>query len=74
MVRESILHVRRLGARPRLAYYSPIPGTADWKKMVEEGYIKEKADPLLHNKLAFLYLWGDMSPQDLAEFKNLANY
>ncbi|GAI25401.1 unnamed protein product, partial [marine sediment metagenome] len=50
-IRESILHVRRLGARPRLAYFSPIPGTEEWQYLVENGYLARDADPLLHNKL-----------------------
>ena len=38
-----------LGAKVRLASYSPIPGTADWEKAVALGLIADDADPLLHN-------------------------
>ena len=70
-IKEDILRVQGLGARPRLAYFSPVPGTEEWRKMIEKGQIDEDADPLLHNKLTFPYLWGDLSPKDYAEIKNL---
>jgi radical SAM superfamily enzyme YgiQ (UPF0313 family) len=67
-VREGILNVCNLGAQPRLAYFSPIPGTSDWEKIVSRGYLEEKADPLLHNKLVFPYVWGNITPD---EFESL---
>lgn len=72
-IEESILRVRQLGARPRLAYFSPIPGTADWEKLVSAGYMDENADPLLHNKLVFSYQWGDISQEDIEKLKILAS-
>lgn len=71
-VRESILEVKRLGARPRLAYFAPVPGTAMWQRMVEKDYIADKADPLLHNKIAFPYFFGKISPRDIESFKELS--
>jgi len=70
-IRESVLHVQRLGAVPRLAYFSPVPGTWEWKDLVKGGYIAQDADPLLHNKLAFMFLKGDISPRDLKLLKDL---
>lgn len=64
-IKDSILSVQSLGARPYLAFYSPIPGTPEWKKAVDLGYFTEKIDPLLHNKLTFPYLWGSLSPEEL---------
>ncbi len=72
-IRESILRVQKLGARPRLAYFSPVPGTQEWQRIVEKGSIREDADPLLHNKLTFPYLWGDIFPGDFEDIKNLLN-
>ncbi len=72
-IKESILRVQKLGAKPRLAYFSPVPGTQEFMKIVEKGYIGENADPLLHNKLTFPYLWGDFSPEDFEAVKNLLN-
>lgn len=71
-VRESILHVQSLGAIPRLAYFSPVPGTREWKGIVKKGYLAQDADPLLHNKLAFLYLSAEVSSQELRSLKELA--
>jgi hypothetical protein len=71
-IRESIIHVQRLGAIPRLAYFSPVPGTKEWKELVEKGYLAQDADPLLHNKLAFLYLSAEVSPKELRSLKELA--
>ena len=64
LVRESILRVRRLGARPRLAFFSPVPGTPEWSRVVDRGYLPADSDPLLHNKLTFAYLWGGISRQE----------
>jgi radical SAM superfamily enzyme YgiQ (UPF0313 family) len=70
-IRESILRVKALGARPRLAYFSPIPGTATWDILVTQGIISHDVDPLLHNKLAFPYTWGEMFPSDFESLKDL---
>jgi radical SAM superfamily enzyme YgiQ (UPF0313 family) len=70
-IERSILQVRQLGARPRLAFFSPIPGTADWEKLVSAGHMDRNADPLLHNKLVFSYLWGDISQEDLKNLNSL---
>jgi radical SAM superfamily enzyme YgiQ (UPF0313 family) len=72
-VREAIQRVKELGARPRLAYYSPVPNTPDWRKAVDRGYLKDGDDPLLHNKLTFPYLWGNVSPEDFRTINALLN-
>ncbi len=70
-VRESIAEVRRLGARPRLAFFSPVPGTAEWTHLVEKGCLAADADPLLHNKLAFAYIWGGVSSREFEDLRRL---
>jgi radical SAM superfamily enzyme YgiQ (UPF0313 family) len=70
-VRESIRRVRRLGARPRVAYFSPVPGTEEWKKLVDRGILPSDADPLLHNKLAFAYIWGRISRPEFDDLRRL---
>jgi radical SAM superfamily enzyme YgiQ (UPF0313 family) len=70
-IRESIERVQALGARPRLAYFSPVPGTATWDNLVTKGIISRDVDPLLHNKLAFPYTWGEMFPSDFESLKDL---
>jgi radical SAM superfamily enzyme YgiQ (UPF0313 family) len=70
-VRESIGEVRRLGARPRLAFFSPVPGTAEWRRLVKKGCLAVDADPLLHNKLAFAYIWGGVSGREFEDLRRL---
>lgn len=48
-VRESILFVKSCGARPILAEYSPIPGTALWDAAVQVSPFDIEAEPLYHN-------------------------
>jgi len=70
-IKENIHQVRRLGAVPRLAYFSPVPGTADWQKIVDKGLIKDNSDPLLHNKLVFPYLMSDMSRREFELLRSI---
>jgi radical SAM superfamily enzyme YgiQ (UPF0313 family) len=72
-VLESLKFVKKLGARARLAYYSPVPGTEDWKHLVDSGRLKTDSDPLLHNKLVFPYFWSQIGPEDLEEIKREAS-
>jgi len=72
-IKDSVRDVRRLGAKPRMAYYSPIPGTRAWRDLVDGGRLKADADPLIFNKMAFPYLWGDISPEDYAELQKILN-
>jgi radical SAM superfamily enzyme YgiQ (UPF0313 family) len=71
-VRDSIRRVQSLGAKPRLAFFSPVPGTTTWDRLFAKGIIPDDSDPLLHNKLAFPYIWGEMFPSDFEELRNLA--
>lgn len=64
-VLDSVRWVKGLGAVPRLSYFSPIPGTPEWETLVDRGILAADADPLLHNKSAFPYLRGGISPEDL---------
>jgi radical SAM superfamily enzyme YgiQ (UPF0313 family) len=72
-IREGIRRVHYLGAHPRLAYFSSIPGTLDWDRLVGKGYLDQDADPLLHNKLIFPYYWGNFSPGEFQSLKDMAN-
>jgi len=69
-VKQSIERVLQLGLRPRLAYFSPVPKTPDWKKLISEKRLNPNHDPLLHNKLVAPYYWGDISPQEFNSLKN----
>jgi len=48
-VEESILFVKYCGARPVLAEYSPIPGTALWEESVKVSPFDIASEPLFHN-------------------------
>ncbi len=47
---DSINFVHSLGIKIRLASYSPIPGTIDFQRAVQDGLFPPDADPLLTNK------------------------
>jgi radical SAM superfamily enzyme YgiQ (UPF0313 family) len=48
-VRESIDFVRKCGAKPMLAEYSPIPGTKMWAEAVIASPFDIQREPLYHN-------------------------
>jgi radical SAM superfamily enzyme YgiQ (UPF0313 family) len=64
-VEESVRFVWSLRATPRVALFSPIPGTAEWATLVRRGVLAEDSDPLLHNKTAFAYLKSDSRVENL---------
>ncbi len=70
-VLESIRFVRSLGARPRVAIFSPIPGTAEWTTLVDEGVMTSDSDPLLHNKIAFACLKSESGREGLEAVSRL---
>jgi radical SAM superfamily enzyme YgiQ (UPF0313 family) len=71
-IEESIYYVYEHGAKSRLAYFSPVPGTLEWKRMVEAGVLSADSDPLLHNKLAFSYIIRTIPPEEFEYLKNLS--
>ena len=48
-VLESILFVKRCGAKPVIAEYSPIPGTELWQASIETSPYPIQEEPLFHN-------------------------
>jgi radical SAM superfamily enzyme YgiQ (UPF0313 family) len=68
---ESIRFVRGLGATPRVAFFSPIPGTAEWETLRRRGAVTDASDPLLHNKIAFSYLGSDITAAELDRIKKV---
>jgi radical SAM superfamily enzyme YgiQ (UPF0313 family) len=71
-IRESIVRVKELGARATLAYFSAVPGTREWSKLIRKGLLRDDSDPLLHNKLASPYIFGTIPPEDLLSLKSLS--
>jgi radical SAM superfamily enzyme YgiQ (UPF0313 family) len=70
-VLESVRWVKALGARPRVAYFSPIPGTRAWRTLVEKGRLAPDADPLITNKSAYRFVGEGFSPEDYDELQSL---
>jgi radical SAM superfamily enzyme YgiQ (UPF0313 family) len=70
-IAESVRFVRGLRATPRVAFFSPIPGTAEWTTLVNRGIMSEDSDPLLQNKTAFAYLKSDIPMAESAAFKRM---
>ena len=52
-VRTTVDFAHRLGVQVRPAQFSPIPGTEEWQRAVEEGLVPAGADPLLHNNSVY---------------------
>jgi radical SAM superfamily enzyme YgiQ (UPF0313 family) len=70
-IEEGIRFVRRQGAVPKVAYFSPIPGTVEWDTLVSAGILRDDADPLLHNKTAFAYLGSRLARPGLEAVREL---
>jgi radical SAM superfamily enzyme YgiQ (UPF0313 family) len=65
-VRASVRFVTDLGAKVRLASFSPIPGTLEWDKSRHRGYRQFLCDPLLTNNTIFP-LWSEKYSQSFCE-------
>ena len=70
---DSVRRVKSLGLRPRMAYFSPIPGTRAWADLVARGAIDPDADPLVFNKAAYRHLAADRAPGLERELQALLN-
>ncbi len=71
-VENSIRFVLEQGGNPRIAEFSPVPGTPSFEEAAA-GLPGLRNEPLLSNKTAFSsYLAGYMSPRDLQGLKDLA--
>ncbi len=47
---DTILYAHELGVQVKLSVFSPIPGTKDYERAIEDGDFPANADPLLTNK------------------------
>lgn len=71
-VAEGIRFVRSLGVRPRLAEFSPIPGTREWEKLARAGVVSETTDPLLTNNSTFITTLGGYGEQTVRNLMRTA--
>ncbi len=69
---DSVRFVHKCGTVAKLATYSPIPGTEEWRKAVAEHDIDPDADPLLHNNSIYPVRPGGMTIDDFQQVKAFA--
>jgi len=70
-IKKDVQEIFSSGLKPRLAYFSPISGTREWEKIVEAGILQKDSDPLLQNKIAFLYKQGEEVISRLREVEKI---
>lgn len=71
-VRETISFVRGAGAKPRLAEFSPIPGTPAFEEAAKNIPLL-RTEPLLHNNTVYAsWVSGGITPEALQELKDFA--
>jgi radical SAM superfamily enzyme YgiQ (UPF0313 family) len=71
-IEDSIQTVRRTGATPILAYYSPIPKTALWRQAVAASRYNLESDPLFTNNAILPCQKDPFSWQTISHLKKLA--
>lgn len=69
---ESVRYVHECGAMVKLAVYSPIPGTEEWERAVEQKMIDPEADPLLHNDSIYPIRINELDIMHIQQVKALA--
>jgi len=64
--------VLRLGARPYLTEYSPIPGSALWDEAVRTARYDIASEPLFHNNTLLACAGPEWTPREMSRLKSLA--
>lgn len=72
-VAKSIDTVKKAGVRPRIAEYSPIPGTAMWSEAAAASEFDIFGEPLYHNNTFFACRRPDFTLDDMIALKRMAN-
>lgn len=70
-VERSIRFVHRCGIQAKIALFSPIPGTWEWRRAAEDFGFPPDADPLLHNN-SIMVLLSDEDKREILRLKALA--
>ena len=71
-VRDSIRYVQSHGARPIIAEYSPIPGTALWESAVKGSRFDLRREPLFHNNSLLPCRSEKLTPEMYNDLKMMA--
>lgn len=67
---DTVDFVRSSGARPMIAEYSPIPGTALWAEAVRVSPFPIESEPLFHNNSILPCRWENLSYEMYKELKS----
>ncbi len=70
-VAEGIAAVKKAGVRPRIAEYSPIPGTAMWEDAAALSSYDIQSEPLYHNNTFFACRRSDFTLEDMEALKKM---
>jgi radical SAM superfamily enzyme YgiQ (UPF0313 family) len=65
----SLTFISDLGLIPHLSVFSPVPGTADFIRLQEQGVLAAPLDPLQTNKTYFLYEKSGFSSDEILMIK-----
>jgi radical SAM superfamily enzyme YgiQ (UPF0313 family) len=68
-VQNAIRFVREHGGTPRLAEYSPIPGTPEYELARAASGLPLDDEPLFHNNTIYPWASGNLSAQELSSLK-----
>jgi radical SAM superfamily enzyme YgiQ (UPF0313 family) len=71
-VRDSIRYIQSHGARPIIAEYSPIPGTALWESAVKGSCFDLRGEPLFHNNSLLPCRSEKLTPEMYKDLKMMA--
>ena len=67
----TVRYVHDLGVMSSLCEYSPIPGTKEWKKLEQQGYVSADDDPVIHNNSVFLSIKERHTFDQIQKLKDL---
>ena len=71
---ETLLFMGDLGVIPRLAYYSPVPGTVDFRDLQKRGILSTEINLYETNKTYFVYAKSGLNESDIQKIKELTNH
>jgi coproporphyrinogen III oxidase-like Fe-S oxidoreductase len=71
-IEEALAFVKGLGVTPRLSYFSPVPGTADFIKLQEAGVLSTPVNLYETNKIYFVYNKAGFSSEEIRHIKERA--
>lgn len=71
-IEKALSFVGKMGLVPHLALFSPVPGTADFNWLQQQGVLTTPSNLLETNKLYFLYEKSGFSAAEILRVKKIA--